>query len=204
MLGLPKSTELNKNIPKNVIYKKFQMSSEDKAKIDEDISKITIIHEISPTRVNIGDGENIKEIFVLLVILKRKDFSEKSIIKISKLIPQNIIFLLEYENEAKLAVYHIHLMQTEWKEKNSFSIKLNSLTMDEVWENIIAQIGNIKIEKGNTLDEQINIDKQKRKLEKEISKLEKLAKSEKQPKKKFELVQKIKELKNKNTSERES
>jgi hypothetical protein len=201
MLGLPKSTELNKHLSKNLIYEKFQMTSAEKAKIDEDISKITIIHEISPTRVNIGDGENIKGIFVLLVTLKRKDFSEKSIIKISKLIPQNIIFLLEYEDKAKLAVYHVNFMQTQWQEKNSFSIKLNGLTMDDVWENIIAQIGGIKIEKDNTLDEQIDIDNQRAKLKKEIAKLEKLARSEQQPKKKFELVQKIKGLKNEYISE---
>lgn len=201
MLGLPQSTELNKHLSKSLIYEKFQMTSAEKAKIDEDISKITIIHEISPTRVNIRDEENIKGIFVLLVTLKRKDFNEKSIIKISKLIPQNIIFLLEYEDKAKLAVYHVNFMQTQWQEKNSFSIKLNGLTMDDVWENIIAQIGGIKIEKDNTLDEQIDIDNQRAKLKKEIAKLEKLARSEQQPKKKFELVQKIKGLKNEYISE---
>ena len=107
--------------------------------------------------------------------------------------------MLEYENEARLAVYHVNFMQTEWKEKNSFSVKLNGMTMDEVWENIIAQIGRIKIEKNNTFDEQIDIDNHRAKLKKEVARLEKLARNEKQPKKEFELVQKIKGLKNKYT-----
>ena len=47
---------------------------------------------------------------------------------------------------------------------------------------------------GNTLDEQIAADERRQKIEKEIAKLEKQARAEKQPKKKFELVQKIKEL----------
>lgn len=53
----------------------------------------------------------------------------------------------------------------------------------------------IEIEQGNTLDDQIAIDDKKAKLEKEIARLEKQARNEKQPKKKFELVQKINKLK---------
>ena len=63
--------------------------------------------------------------------------------------------------------------------------------MDAVWENVIFQVGNIQPQTGNTLDQQIAIDEQRAKLEKEIARLEKLAWAEKQPKKKFELVQKI-------------
>ena len=49
-------------------------------------------------------------------------------------------------------------------------------------------------ENGNTLDEQIAADERRQKIEKEIAKLEKQARAEKQPKKKFELVQRIKKL----------
>ena len=34
MLGLPKATELSKQLPKNAIYAKFQMNTAEKAKID--------------------------------------------------------------------------------------------------------------------------------------------------------------------------
>ena len=51
------------------------------------------------------------------------------------------------------------------------------------------------VSQGNTLDEQIAVDEQKAKLQKEISRLEKLARAEKQPKKKFELAQQANVLK---------
>lgn len=57
------------------------------------------------------------------------------------------------------------------------------------------QIGGITIDQGNTLDEQIAADEYRQKIEKEIAKLEKQARAEKQPKKKFELVQRVKALK---------
>ena len=67
--------------------------------------------------------------------------------------------------------------------------------MDTVWKNIIVQIGGITIEQGNTLDEQIAVNEQRMKIQKEIDRLTKAAKIEKQPKKKFELAQKINKLK---------
>lgn len=195
MLGLPKATELNKQLPKNAIYAKFQMNTAERAKIDADISRITIVNEVSPAKINIADGERVKSFFVLLVALKRKDFEEKTIITISKLIPQNMLLVLECAGEAKLAAYHTKLMQTDWKRKEDISIELKGLNMDTVWENIIIQIGGITIEQGNTLDEQIAVDERRMKIQKEIGRLTKAAKSEKQPKKKFVLVQKINKLK---------
>ena len=195
MLGLPKATELNKQLPKNAIYAKFQMNTVEKAKIDADISRITIVNEVSSAKVNITDGERVKSFFVLQVALKKKDFEDKTIITISKLIPQNMLLVLECEGEAKLATYRTKLMQTEWKRKEELSIELKGLNMDSVWENIIVQIGGITLEQGNTLDEQIVVDEQRMKIQKEIDRLTKQAKNEKQPKKKFELVQQINKLK---------
>ena len=195
MLGLPKATELNKQLPKNAIYAKFQMNTAERAKIDADISRITIVNEVSPAKINIANGEQVKSFFVLLVALKRKDFEDKTIITISKLIPQNMLLILECGSEAKLATYHTKLMQTDWKRKENLSIELKGLNMDTVWENIIVQIGGITIEQENTLDEQIAVDEQRMKIQKEIDRLTKLAKNEKQPKKKFELVQRINKLK---------
>lgn len=195
MLGLPKSTELSKQLPKSAIYAKFQMNTAEKAKIDADISRITIVNEVTSAKVNIADGEQIKSFFVLLVALKKKDFEDKTIITISKLIPQNVLLVLECGGEAKLATYHTKLMQTEWKRKEDLSIALKGLNMDAVWENIIVQIGGITISQGNTLDEQIVVDEQRRKIQKEIDRLTRLAKNEKQPKKKFELASQVNVLK---------
>lgn len=195
MLGLPKSTELNKHLPKTAIYAKFQMNTAEKAKIDEDISRITIVNEVSATKLNIAPGETVQTFFVLQVVLKRKSFNEKSLISLSKLIPQNMVLLLEHEGQAKLAVYHTRLLQTPWCEPDRLSLVIKGLSMDAVWENVIVQIGGIQIESGNTLDQQIVQDEQRDKLEKEIARLEKLARAEKQPKKKFELVQMINRLK---------
>lgn len=194
MLGLPKNTELNKQLPKKAIYVKFQMNTAAKEKIDADVKRITIVNEIAPNKVGIPVGNEVKNFFVLLVSLKRKDFDEKTVATLSKLIPQNILFILECDGESRLAIYHTKIMQTEWKATEEHKIELQGLNLDKVWENIVIAISGVDIEQGNTLDEQIEINEKRQKLEKEIAKLEKLARKEKQPKKKFELVQKIKEM----------
>ena len=197
MLGLPKATELNKKLPKTAVYAKFQMDTAEKAKIDADISRITIVNEVSATKVNIAPGEKVQAFFVLQVMLKRREFNERTLIVLSKLIPQNMVLLLEYDGLAKLAVYHTKLLQTPWKDPDSLSLAVEGLTMDAVWENVIVQIGGIQVQEGNTLDQQIAQDEQKAKLEKEIARLQKQLWAEKQPKKKFELLQRIKTMEKK-------
>lgn len=194
MLGLPKSTELNRPLPKTAIYTKFQMNASEKAKIDADISRIVIVNEVSAGKLNLAPGESVQAFFVLQVMLKRKEFSEKTLVTLSKLIPQNMVLLLEYDGQAKMAVYHTKLLQTPWCDPADLALTIKGLTMDAVWENVIVQVGNIRMQTGNTLDQQIAIDEQRAKLEKEIARLEKLAWAEKQPKKKFELAQKISSL----------
>lgn len=195
MLGLPKSTELNKPLPKTAVYAKFQMSAAEKAKIDADISRMVIVNEVSAARLNLSSGEKVQAIFVLQVGLKRKEFSEKTLVTLSKLIPQHMVFLLEHEGQAKLAVYHTKLLQTPWSTPDALNLAVKGLTMDAVWENVIVQIGGIQMQGDNTLEQQLAQDEQCTRLEKEIARLEKLARAEKQPKKKFELVQKINVLK---------
>ncbi|WP_278418150.1 DUF4391 domain-containing protein [Ruminococcus bromii] len=192
MLGLPKATEMSKQLPKKAIYTKFQMNTAAKAKIDADISRITIVNEIAPNKVNIPAGEDVKSFFVLLVSLKKKKYDEKTIATLSKLIPQNILFVLEYENESRLAIYHTKVMQTEWKPTENQQIELHGLNLDTVWENIVKSLECGVWNEELSLDENIALHNKQEQLKKQIEKLEKQARAERQPKKKFELVRKAK------------
>ena len=195
MLGLPKTTEMSKQLPKKAIYERFGMNAAAKEKIDADISKITIVNEISEGTVNIPSGSEVTSIFVLLVTLKRENFSGKTIELLSKMIPQNILFVLEYDGDSKLAIYHTKIMQTDWKPTEEQRIELQGLNLDKVWENIIKSLELGVWSEELSLDENIALHMKQEKLQKEIARLEKQARAEKQPKKKFELVSQAKALK---------
>ena len=191
MYNLPEKTIMKKQLSKAAIYKKFNLNSSAKARFDSDISRMDIVGEISQSTVSLPAGDSVSSIFVLQISLKKKDFDEKSITLISKLIEQKMIFVLEFENKAKLAVYYGKLFQTDWQDINNISIDIQGLNLDSAYQNMIIQIGDIHIENDNSLDEQIICDEKRAKLEKEIARLEKLARAEKQPKRAFELHQEI-------------
>lgn len=191
MLGLPKATEMSRQLPKKAVYEKFQMNTADRDKIDTNISRITIVNEITPSKVNIPAGDEVSSFFVLLVALKRKNFDEKTIVTLSKLIHQNILLVLEYKEKSRLAIYHSKLLKTDWIKTEEQQVELIGLSLDKVWENIVVTVGGINIGQGRTLDEQIAMDEKIQKIEKEIDKLEKQARAEKQPKKKYEMVQRV-------------
>ena len=191
MLNLPKGTELSKQLPKKAIYTKFNMNTAAKDKFDADIARIVIVNEVSPMTTAIAKGETVSSFYVLQITLKKKDFDERTVASITKLIPQNLLLLLECGAEGKLAIYHSKLMQTDWQPKEALSVTLSGLDLDAVWENVVKQIGNVTVEQGRTLDEQIAVDERRSKLEREIARLEKLSRTEKQPKKKLELHQQI-------------
>ena len=197
MYGLPHTTEIRKQLPKKAIYAKFELKPAQKDGFDADVSRIDIVAVVSPTTVPaIAAGEDIKEFYVLAVQLKRKDYDEKNIAMLSKLIPQNILFALQYEDQTQLAVYHTKLIRSDWKKADDTMICLTGLNLDTVWENIIKTIGEIQVQDGKTLTEQIQDDEQRAKTLKLIADLEKKMAKETQPRKKRELFEQIKHLKN--------
>ena len=195
MLNLPEITELHKPLPKTQIYKKFQFNNAQQTKFDADISRIDIVNEVSLRTIpSIQQGKKINSIYVLSVTLKTKDYDSKNIEKISKIIPQNLVFALQYEEEIQLAVFCEKIFVTEWMHETKAKLELKGFNFDEVWVNIKKQIEGGEWDSNLSLSENIELKERKEKLKKEIDKLEKLARKEIQPKKKFELVNKKRKL----------
>lgn len=196
MYGLPHTTEIRKQLPKKAIYAKFELKPAQRDGFDADVSRIDIVAVVSPTTVPaVAAGESIKEFYVLAVLLKRKDYDEKNIAMLSKLIPQNILFALQYEEQTQLAIYHTKLIRSDWEPTDETTVCLTGLNLDTVWENIIKAIGEIQVQEGKTLTEQIQDDEQRAKTLKLIADLEKKMAKETQPRKKRELFEQIKKLK---------
>ena len=195
MLNLPEVTELRKALPKVQIYRKFELTSVQQTRFDADISRIDIVNEVSSRTIPaIQEGQKVKSFYLLSVTLKTKDYEPKNIERIAKLIPQNLVFALQFEEEIQLAVFCEKLFNTEWMPETKASIEITGLNFDEVWENIIKKIEGGEWKRELSLEENIEIKEKQDKLQKEIEKLEKLARKEVQPKKKFELVNQKRKL----------
>lgn len=199
MLGLPKSTEVNRPLPKSGLYKRLDWTPSQRENFDAEVSRLDFVNWISPqTLPAIAIGNDVKEIFIVEVSLKTRNFDPKTIALLAKQIPQRIVYLLRYEDEIRLAVYHTKLFTSSWQALNAISLTFTDLNLDTVWENIVSTIGDFSIEQDKSLSEQIKIDEERDKLIRQIEALERQMKTTKQPRRKRELFIELQKLKSTN------
>ena len=196
MYGLPASTILNKPLYKKAVFEKFNLKTAERDRFDADISKMVLMAYVSPDRVPaLSEGKDIKGFYVLQVMMKRKEYDTKNILLLQKLIPQKIVFAMQHEEQTQFCIFHTRLQQSEWIPTDEASIPLQGLTLDDVWNNIVAIIGGLDAQAEETIEEQIIHREQREKLLRQIESLEKQCRTEKQTRKKFELHQEISRLK---------
>ena len=197
MYGLPIFTERKKQLPKKAIYAKFDLKPSQRESFDADIARIDIVAVVSSATVPaLSEGADIKEFYVLTVQMKRKEYDGKNIALLTKLIPQKMVLALQFEKLTQFAIYHTKLISSVWQPTEDATLPLSGLNLDTVWENIVKSIGLIEIKSGNTLAEQIASNDQRAKLLAQIATLERKMANEKQPRRKREYFEQIKELKN--------
>ncbi len=198
MYGLPQRTEINKPLHKTKVFEKFDLTASQRDSFDADISRMFITHVVAESTIpTIKAGNEIADFYIIEVTLKRREYAPKNIELLAKFIPRKILFVLHFEEKAQFAIHHTKLICSEWQQRDTLNVPLAGLDLYAVWENIVATIGSITVQEGNTLTEQIAIDDERAKLIKQIELLEKKARSEKQPRKKLELFEKLKDLKKK-------
>lgn len=196
MFGLPNSTEINKQLPKKAIFEKFKPSVAERKLFDEQINRLSIIAEISPQTVSIVSDEEVAAIYIILVQMKTTDCDKKNIILLSKLINQNMLFALQYKDTVKFAVHRANrVLVSDSRPINEWAFKLKGLNLKAIWDALIADIAGIEQIGGKELDEVIIQNEFKEKLKKQITSLEKKAMNEKQPRRKWNLVEEIRQLK---------
>lgn len=196
MLGLPQSTEVKRPLPKAQLYKRFDWKPPQRDSFDGDVARLDFVNWLAPrTLPAIVEGAEVKEIFVIEVSLKSRDFDTNSIVLLAKSIPQRIIYLLRYNDNAMLAVYHTKLFTTTWQSLDSMSVPVAGLNLDAVWQNIVSFVGELEVAEGNSLTEQIKVDEDRAKLVRQIEALELQMRFTAQPRRQRELYKQIKELK---------
>lgn len=195
MLGLPKSTEVKRPMPKAQLYEKFGLKQLQRNAFDADVARMGIVNFIAPQSLpGIAEGEEVKAVFVVDVELKRYDYNIKNIILIAKLIPHRIIFALRHEDKVQLAVYHTKLFTTPWQSLDTTNLTLSGLNLDAVWQNIVAYIGELEVAEGNSLTQQIRVDEERTRLMRQIESLERQMRSTSQPRRQREIFKEIKNL----------
>lgn len=198
MFGLPKSTEINKQLPKKVIFEKFKSRASDRKLFDEQINRLSIIAEVSPQTVSIVADEEIAAIYIILIQMKTMDCNKKNIILLSKLIDQYMIFALQYDDTVRFAVHRANrVLMSENRPIDEWRFKLKGLNLKAAWDALVADIAKIETVENKELDEIIIQNEIKEKLKNQITMLEEKAMNERQPRRKWDIAEEIKQLKEK-------
>ena len=196
MYNLPPQCAINKPLYKKAVFEKFNLKAAERDRFDTDISRMTLVARVSTATVPaLTKGKEIEGFYVLQVALKRKDYDNKNILMLQKLIQQKMVFALQYEDLTQFCIFHTRLQQSAWMPTDEVTITLHGLTFDDVWNNIVATIGGLDSQAVETIEEQIIQREQREKLLRQIESLEKQCRTEKQTRKKYELHQQIIKLK---------
>lgn len=205
MLNLPEKTEVNKRIPKQKFYENLGVTAGLKRVFVEQIRAVAWAHKLAPATCNLRPGQRVAEIELFVVQLAADALDESALRQMDKGIPYHIVFLLEHDGlyQAWTAYKEVTptgavsvgpYYHTPWLAEQDLPMHLDGFSLDDAYDSLVRQIaGDAITGKADSLKEAIAQTQQQEKLQKEIARLEKLAAKEKQPKKRFELYQQIKD-----------
>lgn len=211
MMGLPKTTEFNKRIPKQKFYENMDISPVLKKVFVEQVKIIYWRNKIAASTTNLAAGSHVRELEVFEVRLNSSVLDDSLLRQIDKEIPYHILFLLEYDGKYQAWIgykeaaasgnkafkvngyYH-----TEWLVEDELPLKLEGLSVDEVYENFVRQIDGDKLKTesaGESLKESVARDEQKQQFQKQITTLRAKIRKEKQLNKQMQMNTELKKLK---------
>ena len=211
MIGLPKTTEFNKRIPKQKFYENMDISPALKNVFVEQVKIIYWRNKIATSTMNLASGNEVTELEVFEVRLNSPVLDDSLLRQIDREIPYHILFLLEYQGKYQAWIgykeaaasgnkafkvngyYH-----TEWIAEDELPLKLEGLSVDAVYENFVRQIAGDKLKSetsGESLKESVTRNEQRVKLQKQIDTLKAKIRKEKQLNKQMRMNNELKKLK---------
>lgn len=210
MLGLPKSTDFNRRIPKQKFYENLSVTPALKRVFIDQIKVIYWRNKIAATTMNLAAGEIVTEVEIFEVRLVDSKLDVSLLRQIDKEIPYHIIFLLEYDgkyqawtaykdeatfgnNAFKVGTYY----HTDWLTEQELPLKVDGLNIDKVYENFVRQIAGdaLQTESNESLKESVERDAKRQQIEKQIATVQSKVRKEKQLNKQVQLNAELKKLK---------
>jgi len=199
MINFPQSTVVHRRLPKEAFYKHLPLTAAVKAKFVSDVDRIQVENTLTKDNLNLGKESEIKEILLLSITLKKQDFDGKIVEAIARQNPHKLVFLLVYEDQRQLAVYHSKLYRSAWVQEKDLDLVLQGSTLNEIWDDLVRQIAisseALLKEENQSIEDQLWNQDEINRLNKLIEKTEAAAWKEQQPKKRFELYTRLQDYK---------
>ncbi len=194
MLGLPRSTEVNRRVAKEKLYQNATLAPQTREMIKDQIDSVFWRNKLADSTMAISAGETVAEIQIFEIQLRQRELDKRVLPAIAKAIPYKILFVLVIGNEAQVWIEASGTFyNTDWQPLGGFMLKFDGLNLDAVYENLARQISGGRLGTEGDIEEAVDRDKQRQRLERDIVALEKKLLREKQFNKQVELNGELKQ-----------
>ena len=157
MLDFPKTTSVNKFIPKTQFYNKADMSSRLKNALQNDVERVTWAFKLSPDTLNIS-AKSWPEIEVLRIDVRNVNYDSGILKTIDAAIPYPILFIIKKDTLTKVAISYKEpnkknentakvdtLFETDWNDEKIKNIEIKGLVTDVIYANFLNQVAGEKL-----------------------------------------------------------
>lgn len=207
MFGLPDNTYFGKLVPKNKFYDKMSIDKKLERSFIDQINSIRWIHKLSADTLNVEKGGIVEEVEIFLITLKKNELDLNVLRQMDRQLHYHLIFILEFEQQYQIwtsykeestnTAFKVgNYYHTDWVTEELFSLRIDGLNMDTIYENLVRQIagGELAKENNESLKESYERQIAREKLEKDIEKLRAKIRNEKQFNRQVELNKQLKAL----------
>ncbi len=202
MIEFPKSTKVDKFIPKNKFYDGVRITPAVKNAFQSDVARVTWAFKLGPDTLSISK-KNWPEIEIIRVEMKKTNYNPGILQAIDTAIPYPILFIVTKGELAKFVISYKEpnrkdenyakvdtMFETEWNDPLLDNLKIDGLTTDTIYANFLSQVGGEKLAPNNHTDgsepktslegakDDIEKMKERAKIQKQIDALTRKIKSE--------------------------
>lgn len=205
MFDLSSKTKVNRRFRLAELYKLMAADKDVKADA-KGILSVVLMNVLSQDTMNVPAGDKLKEIYIFDIELSSKTIPALFISSLDKAINLHTLFVLRFNDErmlygcykektekgVKLGQYY----STDWtKSQTPISLTLNVFSMDDIYTAIIDELIPIAAKQNETTSDFVTRYDMIMKLKFEIDKKQRQVDNERQSKKRFELNDELKKLK---------
>ena len=199
-LKFPRTTIVDKPVPKNAFYKHLEVNAKIKWHFVDDVVSIHWLYKLAPSTIHVEDGKLVHEIVVFSAVLKSKDCPDDVFLFIDQNMPRHVVFILEYDNRYKVLLNYkewkdgqngqfkiIKTFVTEWLTDNQLSLTLEGQNMDALYEAMAGQVSGFGTRKAEDTKRIVELEGLIDKAKREVESIQKRIRNERQLNRQMEL-----------------
>ena len=199
-LKFPRTTIVDKPVPKNAFYKHLEVNAKIKQHFVDDVVSIHWLYKLAPSTINVEDGKQVHEIVVFSAVLKSKDCPDDVFLFIDQNMPRHVVFILEYDNRYKVLLNYkewndgqngpfriIKTFVTEWLTDNQLLLTLEGQNMDALYEALAGQVSGFGTKKAEDTKRIVKLEGLIDKAKRDVESIQKRIRNERQLNRQMEL-----------------